>query len=152
MFKVLVEQELLTLPEHLSSPSGFQWGLCYSIFSFICMFCRLLFVLLYFYFGHCVVCPSSICGFCIFGIFKLFIKPIRNVVNFRVHQEYGKVWVNFIKCGNGSCRFFLPTLTRFRSIFRTIEYLPLPKFTISSFYMFFKLSQTNNICVYNVYR
>ena len=29
---------------------GFQWGSCYSIFSFICMFCRSLFVLLYFFF------------------------------------------------------------------------------------------------------
>ena len=28
---------------------GFQWGSCYSIFSFICMFCRSLFVLLYFF-------------------------------------------------------------------------------------------------------
>ena len=33
------------------------------IFSFICMFCRSLFVLLYFSFGHCVVCSSSIYGF-----------------------------------------------------------------------------------------
>ena len=29
---------------------GFQWGSCYSILSFICMFCRSLFVLLYFLF------------------------------------------------------------------------------------------------------
>ena len=29
---------------------GFQWGSCYAIFSFICMFCRSLFVLLYFFF------------------------------------------------------------------------------------------------------
>ena len=29
---------------------GFQWGSCYSIFSFICMFCRSLFVPLYFFF------------------------------------------------------------------------------------------------------
>ena len=29
---------------------GFEWGSCYSIFSFICMFCRSLFVLLYFFF------------------------------------------------------------------------------------------------------
>jgi hypothetical protein len=29
---------------------GFKCGSCYSIFSFICMFCRLLFVLLYFFF------------------------------------------------------------------------------------------------------
>ena len=34
---------------------GFYWGSCYSIFSFICMFFRSLFVLLYFLFGHCVV-------------------------------------------------------------------------------------------------
>ena len=27
---------------------GFWWGSCYSIFSFICMFCRSLFVLLYY--------------------------------------------------------------------------------------------------------
>ena len=29
---------------------GCQWGLCYSIFSFMCMFCGSLFVLLYFFF------------------------------------------------------------------------------------------------------
>ena len=29
---------------------GFQWGSCNSIFSFICMFCRSLFVLFYFFF------------------------------------------------------------------------------------------------------
>ena len=40
----LAEQELLTLPEHLGSPPD------YSIFIFICMFCRSLFVLLYFFF------------------------------------------------------------------------------------------------------
>ena len=28
----------------------FYWGLCYSVFSFICIFCRSLFVLLYFFF------------------------------------------------------------------------------------------------------
>ena len=37
----LMEQELLTLPDHLSSP---------PVFSFICIFCRSLFVLLYFFF------------------------------------------------------------------------------------------------------
>ena len=76
----LMEQELLTLPEHLSSPPGCS---CYSIFSCICMFCWSLFVLLSFFFwplcclffclfrlaivlsvllsfsfGHCVVCSS----------------------------------------------------------------------------------------------
>ena len=57
----LVELELFTLLRHLSSPRGFEWG---PVFSFICMFCRSLFFLLfYFYFGHCVVYPSSIYGF-----------------------------------------------------------------------------------------
>jgi hypothetical protein len=37
------------LEEHLSSPQ-FLLGSCYSIFSFICMFSRSLFVLLYFFF------------------------------------------------------------------------------------------------------
>ena len=46
----LVEQELLILSEHLSSPPSFWWGSCYSIFSFMCMFCGSLFVLLYFFF------------------------------------------------------------------------------------------------------
>ena len=32
---------------------SFQWGSCYSIFSFICMFCRSLFVLLYFVLPLC---------------------------------------------------------------------------------------------------
>ena len=30
---------------------GFKWGSCYSIFCFICIFCRSLFVLIYFFFG-----------------------------------------------------------------------------------------------------
>ena len=46
----LVEQKLLTLLEYLSSPPGFLWGSCYSIFCFICMFCRSLFVLLFIFF------------------------------------------------------------------------------------------------------
>ena len=49
----LVEQELLTLPEHLSSPPDFSTSFvlnsCYSMLSFICMFCRSLFVLLCFF-------------------------------------------------------------------------------------------------------
>ena len=53
----LVEQELLTLAEHLSSPPVFSEISCYSIFSFMCMFCRSLFVLLYF-FSWSLCCPS----------------------------------------------------------------------------------------------
>jgi hypothetical protein len=46
----LLEQELLTLPHEFNL--GFYWGSCYSIFSFICMFFRSLFVLLYFFFSQ----------------------------------------------------------------------------------------------------
>jgi hypothetical protein len=49
-------------PEFIPS---FYWGSCYSIFSFICMFCRSLFVILYFFFGHCIDSSSSIYDFCL---------------------------------------------------------------------------------------
>jgi len=58
----LVEQELLTLPEHLSSPPSFKWvRVALSVVSCV-VFCRSLFVALSF-FDHCVACPSSIYGF-----------------------------------------------------------------------------------------
>ena len=52
-----VQQELQTLPERPSSLpvfSGFR--VARSSFFYV-MFCRSLFVLLFFFFGHCVVCP-----------------------------------------------------------------------------------------------
>ena len=61
-------------------PPGFQWGSCYSIFSFMCIFCRSFLVFSPFSFAHCVACPS-IYRFWLppftdsdypFGIFKLF--------------------------------------------------------------------------------
>jgi hypothetical protein len=56
----LVEQELLILPEHQSSLRVFSGeGSYYSIFSFMCMFCRSLFVLLSFFFWPlCCYCLS----------------------------------------------------------------------------------------------
>jgi hypothetical protein len=60
---ILVEQERLTLPEHLSSPPGLsgvrvtRFLVLYVCFVDRCLsFCT-------FYFGHCVVCSSSIYGF-----------------------------------------------------------------------------------------
>ena len=60
---IIVEQELLTLPEHLSSPPVFIWVsvtrslvLCVCFVDHCLSFCT-------FSFGHCVVCPSSIYGF-----------------------------------------------------------------------------------------
>ena len=59
----LVEQELFTLPEHLSSPAVFSGvrvtrslALCVCFVDRCLSFCT-------FSFGHCVVCSSSIFGF-----------------------------------------------------------------------------------------
>ena len=77
-----MEQELLTLPEHLSSPPVFS-GLCITRSLVLCVcfvdrclsFCS-------FSFGHCVVYSSSICGFWLpFGIFKLFLYIIVTTLN-----------------------------------------------------------------------
>ena len=59
----LVEQELLTLPEHLSSPPVFTGVLVtWSLVLYVCLVdCCLSFCT--FSFGHCVVCSSSIYGF-----------------------------------------------------------------------------------------
>ena len=54
----LVEQELPTLPQHLSSPPAFS-GV--RVRGGMCLFCRSLFVLLYFVL-YCIVCSSSIYG------------------------------------------------------------------------------------------
>jgi hypothetical protein len=59
----LVKQELLILPEHLSSPPVFSGvRVTRSVDLCVCFVDRSLFVLLSF-FGHRVVCPSSIYGF-----------------------------------------------------------------------------------------
>ena len=61
-----MEQELLTLPEHLRSPPIFSGVRVTRSLVFDQMFCRSLFVLLYFCtfsFGHCIVRSSSIYGF-----------------------------------------------------------------------------------------
>jgi len=63
LLQMLVEQELLTLPEHLSSPPLFSW-VCVtrSLALCVCFVYRCLFFCT-FSFGHCVVCSSSIYGF-----------------------------------------------------------------------------------------
>jgi hypothetical protein len=59
----LVEQELLTLPEHLSSPPVFSGvRVTRSLVLYVCFVDRCL-SLCTFSVGHCVVCSSSICGF-----------------------------------------------------------------------------------------
>jgi hypothetical protein len=66
----LVDKELLTLPERLSSPLGS----CYSIFCFICMFCRSLFFTLYLFFTIVLSVLRYTDSDYPFGIFKFFEK------------------------------------------------------------------------------
>jgi hypothetical protein len=59
----LVEKELLTLLEHMSSPSVFSGvRVTRSLVLYVCFVDRCLFFCS-FSFGHCVVCSSSIYGF-----------------------------------------------------------------------------------------
>ena len=60
---IVVEQELSTLPEHLSSPPVFS-GICAtrSLVIYVCLVDRCL-SFCAFSFGHCVVGSSSIYGF-----------------------------------------------------------------------------------------
>jgi hypothetical protein len=60
---ILLPPDYILKKTAYSSRSTWLHSMCYSIFSFMCMFCRSLFVLCTFSFGHCVICSSSIYGF-----------------------------------------------------------------------------------------
>jgi hypothetical protein len=66
--------ELVVWPNR---PAPFQWGSCYSILSFICMFCWSLFVLSFFFFFFLAIVLSVLLGYTDsdypFGVFKLFL-------------------------------------------------------------------------------
>ena len=64
----LVEQELLTIPTTSGFTPCIQWRSRYSIISFIRMFCRLLFVLFYFFFW-------PLCCLFLFDI-RILITPL----------------------------------------------------------------------------
>ena len=81
---LVVEQGLLTLP--VFSP-GFEWGSCYSIFSFMCMFCRSLCDFFVLYLLATVL--SILLRFKNFdyplGNFKLFFNRKHVFINIRAH-------------------------------------------------------------------
>jgi hypothetical protein len=112
----LVEQELLTLtlPEHLSSPPRFS---CYSIFSFICMFCKSLFVLCTFYLAIVLsVLLRYTDSDCPFGIFKLFLGQA--TTNYLIYNIDSLLFIIIDWC-------LTPTLTIFqlyRGHYRFIKY------------------------------
>ena len=89
-----MEQELQTLPEHLSSPPVFS-GVTRSLVLYLCFVDRCLFFCT-FSFDHCVVCSSSIYGFWLppFGIFKLFLcfKGVSILWRIRSRHQYKIFW------------------------------------------------------------
>ena len=90
----LVEQELLTIPEHLSSPRVLV-GSCFSIISFICMSCRSLFVLLCFLFW-------PLCCLFFFDLRILITTLVssnssytRPLTFLTLHRHFNKKWLAF---------------------------------------------------------
>ena len=78
----IVEQELLTIPEHLSSPpviSGVR--VTRSLILYVCFVDRCLSVCT-FSFGHCVVCSSSIYGFWLL-LWYLQTLPTQYIISIR---------------------------------------------------------------------
>ena len=75
----LVAQELLALPQHMSSPPVFSEVCVARSFVFCVMFCRSLFVLLSFFFWPlcCLWCTKSDYHF---GIFKLFLRFLCEII------------------------------------------------------------------------
>jgi hypothetical protein len=73
---------------------GFKWGSCYSFFSFICMFCRSLFVLLSFFFW-------PLCCLLFFDL-RIMITPLvsskSSYLNLSVYIEYNLSTIVFRYC------------------------------------------------------
>jgi len=79
----LVEQELLTLPEHLSSSPVFSGDrVTRSLVLYVCFVDRCL-SFCTFSFGHCVVCSSLIFGFWLplwyFQTLQIFVSHLRKI-------------------------------------------------------------------------
>jgi hypothetical protein len=97
---------------------GFLWGSCYSIFSFICMFCRSLFVLLYFFFW-------PLCCLFFFDIRILIAPLVSSNSSWNKWQiltslsRYMLVW-QVCRCLVRICRF-IPEKKRYVSLWRKLH-------------------------------
>jgi hypothetical protein len=98
-----VEQELPTLPDHLSSHPVFSGiRVTRSLVLYVCFIDRCL-SFCTFYLDHCVVCSSLIYGFWLppFGIFKLFLYNKKTIV------------ISMLNC---YCRYFYVKLLLSRTL------------------------------------
>ena len=83
----LMDQECAYLSGAPGFTPGFEWGSCYSIFSFMCNVCRSLFDLLSFF-----VCPLYyVLRFTDydypFGIFKLFVRTVHYIQIYLINHD-----------------------------------------------------------------
>ena len=101
----LVEQELFTLPEHLSSPLVFSGvRVTRSLVLYVCFVDRCL-SFCTFPFGHFVVCPSSIYGFWLLFWYlqTLLVKQIKilSAISWRKQEDddacfFGLHWAGYL--------------------------------------------------------
>jgi hypothetical protein len=77
----LLEQELLTIPDHLCFPRDFDFLCVAQSLGFCVVFCRSLYVWP-FCFGHCIVCPFSSCCY-LFRIFNRWLCTFFSILSFK---------------------------------------------------------------------
>jgi hypothetical protein len=90
----LVEQELLTLPEHINSPPVFSGvHVTRSLFFYVCFVDRCL-SFCTFSFRHCVVCSSSIYGLWFWYLQTLFVFNIKMQMYLYIYLRNWHTWKN----------------------------------------------------------
>ena len=92
-----MEQELLTLPEHLSSPPFVVGFLLLNLYIYMYV---LSIVVCTFSFGHCVVCSSSIYGFSLplRDLQALLVQMTQNFVG-SIYQRFARTIAHFVPIG-----------------------------------------------------
>jgi multidrug transporter EmrE-like cation transporter len=121
----LVEQELFTLPEHLSSPPVFSGvRVSRSIVLYVCFIDRCL-SFCTFSFGHCVVCSSSVYGvWLLFGIFKLLLISM-----FVFHLFRSKKWTHTLSVLRKLLKIWLGLMNTRSFFYRVASWWNPEKFT-----------------------
>ena len=133
----LVEQVLKTLPEPLSSPRLLVWFVLYSIFSFMCMFCWSLFVILSF-------CLWPLC--CLsFDLWILFTPLVSSIYGFWLPLWYLLAIVLLVLIYEFCLPlWYLQTLLIFLNSLNRVDYSLDNKFVLVSRTFIFSLHKKKN--------
>ena len=95
-----VEHELTTLPEHLGSPPVFSGVRVARSFVLCVIFCRLLFVLCPFSFGHCIFCHSNFSHLVSLGFVLLCTITSLQSIRYICHKDQCNVYVHAFDFSN----------------------------------------------------